>query len=312
MRARQPIAIIDAITITVGGLMPDEHRDQPSRWAGGDIEPCPIFNSPPKQSGTRAGFLSPCGIARSSRISGTERAADASCVVLERGSGEGVGEKAWGARHDGARHALAELEAMTPRFSQWLPGEEIPEKHWMYRWAKRYWFNDFNAYREADHDQTRKQSGGSWRRADTVREIGRRVSDRGPSPRRRDMLSASPNSLRPAGGPGRPALEACTGGMISVFLCHLRMTWTQTYDPLGQVFFFDPGGGVAGGGVTRRDCLAEIRIHYAALLGLGVALVVALLVYRMPPSAAFFRHDLRRSLRDVSDRLDHIEPDFPL
>ena len=42
--------------------------------------------------------------------------------------------------------AMAELDAMTPRFSQWLPGEEIPEKHWMYRWAKKYWFNDFNAY----------------------------------------------------------------------------------------------------------------------------------------------------------------------
>jgi hypothetical protein len=44
--------------------------------------------------------------------------------------------------------ALAELEAMTPRFSQWLPGEEVPEKHWMYRLAKKHWFGDFGAYRE--------------------------------------------------------------------------------------------------------------------------------------------------------------------
>jgi Ni/Co efflux regulator RcnB len=43
--------------------------------------------------------------------------------------------------------AVAELDAMTPRFSQWLPGEEVPEKHWMYRLAKKYWFNDFQAYR---------------------------------------------------------------------------------------------------------------------------------------------------------------------
>ena len=42
--------------------------------------------------------------------------------------------------------AMAELEAMTPRFSQWLPGEEIPEKHWMYRLAKKHWFGDFGAY----------------------------------------------------------------------------------------------------------------------------------------------------------------------
>jgi hypothetical protein len=52
--------------------------------------------------------------------------------------------------------AMAELEAMTPRFSQWLPGEEVPEKHWMYRLAKKYWFNDFGAYRNATHDATAK------------------------------------------------------------------------------------------------------------------------------------------------------------
>jgi hypothetical protein len=42
--------------------------------------------------------------------------------------------------------ALAELQQMTPRTSQWLPGQEIPEKHWMYRLAKKYFFNDFGAY----------------------------------------------------------------------------------------------------------------------------------------------------------------------
>ena len=45
------------------------------------------------------------------------------------------------------RTAIAELEAMTPRNSQWLPtGEEIPERHPVYRWAKRIWFNDFGVY----------------------------------------------------------------------------------------------------------------------------------------------------------------------
>ena len=41
---------------------------------------------------------------------------------------------------------------MEPRFSQWLPGEEIPEQHWMYRWAKKYWFNDFGAYARTAQD----------------------------------------------------------------------------------------------------------------------------------------------------------------
>src|SRR5207245_5989670 len=48
--------------------------------------------------------------------------------------------------------AMAELEAMQPRFSQWLPGQEVPEKHWMYRLAKKYWFSDFGAYQSARHD----------------------------------------------------------------------------------------------------------------------------------------------------------------
>ena len=50
--------------------------------------------------------------------------------------------------------ALAELDAMTPRFSQWLPGEEVPEKHWMYRLAKKYWFYDFGIYQHTDHAAT--------------------------------------------------------------------------------------------------------------------------------------------------------------
>jgi hypothetical protein len=38
---------------------------------------------------------------------------------------------------------------MTPRSSQDLPGQEIPERHWAYRLAKRYWFNDFGTYAAA-------------------------------------------------------------------------------------------------------------------------------------------------------------------
>jgi hypothetical protein len=48
--------------------------------------------------------------------------------------------------------ALAELDRMQPRLSQWLPGQEVPERHWMYRLAKKYWFNDFGAYAQANHE----------------------------------------------------------------------------------------------------------------------------------------------------------------
>ena len=33
---------------------------------------------------------------------------------------------------------------------------EIPEQHWMYRWAKKFWFNDFGAYKNVAHDAEAK------------------------------------------------------------------------------------------------------------------------------------------------------------
>ena len=42
--------------------------------------------------------------------------------------------------------AMAELDAMQSLNSQHDPGNEIPEKHWMYRFAKKHWFFGFGAY----------------------------------------------------------------------------------------------------------------------------------------------------------------------
>ncbi len=42
--------------------------------------------------------------------------------------------------------AMQELAAMRSCCSHHLPGEEIPERHWLYRLAKRYWFFGFGAY----------------------------------------------------------------------------------------------------------------------------------------------------------------------
>ena len=46
--------------------------------------------------------------------------------------------------------AVAELLAMESRPSQYGPGQEIPERSWAYRFAKRFWFNDFGAYNALD------------------------------------------------------------------------------------------------------------------------------------------------------------------
>lgn len=58
-----------------------------------------------------------------------------------------------GARDTTSRQTvISELDAMTPRFSQWLPGQEIPEKHWLYRLGKKMWFVDDGAYSKVHPD----------------------------------------------------------------------------------------------------------------------------------------------------------------
>jgi hypothetical protein len=52
-----------------------------------------------------------------------------------------------GARDTTARHAaLAELDAMSMRPSQYNPGQEVPEKSLAYRLAKYFFFNDYGTY----------------------------------------------------------------------------------------------------------------------------------------------------------------------
>jgi len=43
--------------------------------------------------------------------------------------------------------AVAELEAMGNRPSQWNRSEQVPEKSWAYKVAKKYFYTDFGAYR---------------------------------------------------------------------------------------------------------------------------------------------------------------------
>jgi hypothetical protein len=73
------------------------------------------------------------------------------CIVLERP--DLVKELAL--RHSAKdttirQTAMAEVESMHPRTSQWRDEEEIPEKHWMYKVAKRYFYYDFGVYQQLD------------------------------------------------------------------------------------------------------------------------------------------------------------------
>ena len=150
MRSRMPIAMIDAYYDDRGqALCPMSTGISHHIGPTGGIEPCPII-----QFATET-IADPRGIYETMRASAflkdfRELSARATrgCVVLERPDLVKELVVKHNARDTTARGtAMAELEAMTPRSSQWLPGDEVPEQHWMYRFAKKYWFNDFGAYR---------------------------------------------------------------------------------------------------------------------------------------------------------------------
>lgn len=159
MRSRVPIAIIDAyydhdgraLCPMVTGI---SHHVSPR----GDIEPCPILQFAVENVRDSRGIfatLRDSAFLRDFReVSGRHTRG---CVVLERPDLVRQLVTKHGARDTTLRGtAMAELDAMQPRFSQWLPGEEVPERHWMYRVAKKYWFSDFGAYRAVNHDAESK------------------------------------------------------------------------------------------------------------------------------------------------------------
>jgi MoaA/NifB/PqqE/SkfB family radical SAM enzyme len=164
MRTRMPIGIVDAYYDGKGeALCPMStgisHHVNPR----GDIEPCPIIQFAVENIRDERGVFATM---RDSEFLRDFRELSAretrGCVVLERPDLVKELVQKHGARDTTMRGtAMAELDAMTPRFSQWLPGEEIPEKHWMYRWAKKWWFNDFGAYEAADHKVTVREKAAA-------------------------------------------------------------------------------------------------------------------------------------------------------
>jgi MoaA/NifB/PqqE/SkfB family radical SAM enzyme len=149
MRSKLPIAIVDAYWDDKGeALCPMatgvSHHISPY----GDIEPCPIIqfaretihdNPSIYDTFNNSAFL------RDFRQ--TAAKATRGCVVLERP--DLVRELV--ARHGGRDttqrgSAMAEMESLTPRNSQYNPGNEVPEDNWMYRFAKKHWFFGFGAY----------------------------------------------------------------------------------------------------------------------------------------------------------------------
>jgi MoaA/NifB/PqqE/SkfB family radical SAM enzyme len=158
MRAKKPIIIIDAYYDGEGqALCPAatgiSHHINP--W--GDIEPCPIVQftresihaTPHDRRPLRDKFEDSAFLHDFRELA---QATSRGCIVLERPDLLHDLVRRHAARDSTARGtALAELAAMRPRTSQYNPGHEVPEKSWLYRLAKRWWFNDFGVYAGRDH-----------------------------------------------------------------------------------------------------------------------------------------------------------------
>jgi hypothetical protein len=157
MRAKKPIIIIDAYYDCEGqALCPAatgiSHHINP--WGG--IEPCPIvqftkesIHATEDARPLRDKFLNSAFLRDFRELA---RSTTRGCIVLERPDRLRELVEKHSAKDATARGtALEELKAMQVRTSQFNPGQAIPEKSWLYRLAKRYWFNDFGAYAGQDH-----------------------------------------------------------------------------------------------------------------------------------------------------------------
>lgn len=151
MRSRLPLALVDAYWDDRGqALCPMatgiSHHINP--W--GDIEPCPIIQFAKEnvhQDGDLFDLVNGSPFIRDFRnvAARTTRG----CIVLERPDlvrDLVLKHQAADTTHREVGAGLAELAAMQSRHSQHQPGQEIPEGHWMYRFAKKHWFFGFGAY----------------------------------------------------------------------------------------------------------------------------------------------------------------------
>lgn len=148
-RATKPIIVIDAYHDDAGNALCPAvtgftHHIGP--W--GDIEPCPVIQlatesihdrRPLAETFNRSEFL------RDFRELTAETTRG--CVIMERPDLLVELADKHAARDTTDRGGvIEELRRVTPRRSQYQPGDEIPERSLVYRWAKKYAFNDFGTY----------------------------------------------------------------------------------------------------------------------------------------------------------------------
>jgi MoaA/NifB/PqqE/SkfB family radical SAM enzyme len=148
-RTWAPVLIIDAYWDHRGrAVCPAAHGVSFHVSPAGDVEPCPPIQFAAESVRDQPGLFQ--AINGSDFLRGFRSLAHETtpgCILVERPDvlRRFVAERR--ARDTSGRGtALAELAAMTPGVSQHVPGREIPERHWFYRFAKRHWFFGLGSY----------------------------------------------------------------------------------------------------------------------------------------------------------------------
>jgi len=150
MRCKKPIAFVDAYWDDQGqAVCPAATGISHHIGPWGDIEPCPIIQFATETIADNDGdvFKTMTESALLDDFRRTAAGATRGCIVLERPDLLADLVERHGARDTTARKAArAELATMGPLRSQHNPGNEVPEKHWLYRFAKKHWYFGFGAY----------------------------------------------------------------------------------------------------------------------------------------------------------------------
>ena len=149
MRAKKPIGVLDAYYDHAGrALCPAVTGSSHHVGPWGDIEPCPVIQLAKESIDDARGLERT--ILESEFLADfrqTVAPVTRGCILLERPDLLIELAKKHGAHDSTARGTVfAELAAMQSRASQFDPQAEIPEKSWIYRFAKKHWFGDFGVY----------------------------------------------------------------------------------------------------------------------------------------------------------------------
>ena len=150
VRNKKPIGVVDAYWDDKGqALCPAavgiSHHISPY----GDIEPCPVVQFAREKIQDNAGdifkTITESEFLRDFRkqVSSETRG----CVLLEKPELlQDIVNHSKACDTTARQTGMAELQAMKTLHSQHIPGHELPEENWMYRFTKKYWFFGFGAY----------------------------------------------------------------------------------------------------------------------------------------------------------------------